>query len=131
MPSCPHFASFNPLDPREISDPYPSFAVARREKPVFYSDIMDAWYVTRYDDVAAVMHDTKRFTNLYAMPSGVPEEIAPELPNGYPWERPSFINNDPPAHTRVRKLSAQAPRLGVVGPKEFLETLEAAPEETS
>jgi cytochrome P450 len=115
---CPHLAQFNPLDPGEVADPYPTFAVAQREEPVFYNPVVDAWYVTRYDDVAAVMHDTKRFTNLHSMPSGVPEEVGPDLPDGYPWECRTFINNDPPGHTRIRKLSAQALRPGVVAARE-------------
>ena len=38
----------------------------------------------------------------------VPDEVKPDLPHGYaPWQ-PALVNQDPPEHTRVRKL-AQKP----------------------
>jgi cytochrome P450 len=112
-------AEWNPMRPEELADPYVSYARARREEPVFYSPILDAWLVTRYDDLLAVLKDTARFSSsdsIYI--GGVPEEAADRLPHGYPWDHPSLINLDPPAHARIRKLANQAFKPTAIAAKE-------------
>ena len=101
-------AEWNPMKPEELADPYVSYARARREEPVFYSPILDAWLVTRYDDLLAVLKDPRFSSRDSIYIGGVPEEVADKLPHGYPWDHPSLINLDPPAHTRIRKLANQA-----------------------
>lgn len=54
--------SFDPLG-EHLQDPYPFYARARAEEPVFWSPRMKAWVVTRYGDCLAVLHDTKSFSN--------------------------------------------------------------------
>jgi len=56
--SCP----FHPFSNDYLSDPYPTFAAVREQAPAFYSDELDMWVVTRYDDAAAVMADTDQFS---------------------------------------------------------------------
>lgn len=100
---------WNPFDPAELADPYPSWARARRQQPVFYSPMLNAFIVTRYADILAVVEDTARFASrdvLYVGP--VPAEVAHLLPNSFPWDFPTLVNSDPPAHTRIRKLCGQA-----------------------
>ena len=50
--SCP--LHFNPLIPPHLDNPYPVYAQAREQTPVFFSPLHDAWVVTRYDDVRAI-----------------------------------------------------------------------------
>src|SRR4029453_16160069 len=52
MSSCP--LPFNPLIPPQRENPYPVYAQAREEAPVFFSPLHDAWVVTRYEDVVAI-----------------------------------------------------------------------------
>ncbi len=112
-------AEWNPLRPEELADPYASFARMRREAPVLYSPILDAWLVTRYDDILTVLRDTRRFSSRDVIFVGpVPPEAADRLPNGYPWDHPSLINLDPPAHTRIRKLANQAFKPTAIAAKE-------------
>jgi cytochrome P450 len=102
-------AKWNPLDPAQLDDPYPSYALARRQAPVFYNEYFDAWCVTRYEDVLAAVKDTSRLSSREATGSDrVPDELVSLLPNGYPWSEPTLVNNDPPAHTRVRRLVNEA-----------------------
>jgi cytochrome P450 len=119
MTACPHLETWNPVAPEEIADPYRTYAIARREEPVFHSAAFDAWVVTRYDDILAVVKDTRRFSSQMPYFVGAPpEEVADLLPHGYPWDHPSLINLDPPAHARIRKLANQAFKPTVIAAKE-------------
>ena len=64
-------AEFNPFDGAQLDDPYPLFARARRDEPVFYSELLKMWYATRYDDIVAVVKDPDRFSSAEAV--NVPE----------------------------------------------------------
>jgi cytochrome P450 len=70
---------------------------------------LNAWILSRYDDVFTVVRDTKRFGAMPADLVGeVPAELAEALPHGYaPWQ-PALVNTDPPEHTRIRKLAQKA-----------------------
>jgi cytochrome P450 len=87
----------------------PIFEQLRAQAPVLYVPELDAWILSRYEDVHTVARDTKRFGAMPADLAGeVPAELADELPDGYaPWQ-PALVNLDPPEHTRIRKL-AQKP----------------------
>jgi cytochrome P450 len=105
----PLLTRWNPLHPDEVADPYRMFAVARREAPVFYNDFYRAWIIAGYAEVSAVLKDTKRITSRQTIGSGeIPDELRDLMPEGFVWDYPSLINNDPPAHTRIRKLADEA-----------------------
>jgi cytochrome P450 len=46
-------------DPQVLADPYPLFHQMRREDPVHWSDALQAWVVTRYDDVSAAFREPR------------------------------------------------------------------------
>ncbi|MEO3874751.1 cytochrome P450 [Nonomuraea sp. B12E4] len=106
--------AFNRLESPYLEDPYPLYARARREAPVFYSPEYGLWFVTRYDDVWAVLKDTARFSSRFLMrtPADAPAAVREVLQEAYP-ELPMLVNDDPPSHTRTRNLvsHAFAPRL--------------------
>ena len=104
---CPHSglaADFDPWGAEYIADPYPFFARARAEEPVFYSPQTDLWMVSRYDDIWAVLRDPARFSAANALSPVSP--FTPEaqriLLEGDYTLKPALTNNDPPDHTRVR-----------------------------
>jgi cytochrome P450 len=105
---------FNRLEPPHLEDPYPLYARARREAPVFYSPEFGIWFITRYDDAWAVLKDTARFSSRFLMrtPADAPSAVSEVLREAYP-ELPMLVNDDPPSHTRTRSLvgRAFAPRL--------------------
>ncbi len=118
---CPHLADkFNLMDPGQAANPYPLFAHSRRECPVFYSPATGAWVVTRYDDIAAIAHDTERFSSAHANKST--QELPPEamaIKKLVHAEVPGLVDCDPPQHTRFRKLTNQAftvPRVRAMEP---------------
>src|SRR5688500_9337724 len=101
--------AFNPMAPDQIDDPYPLYARARRERPVFFAESLGAWVVTRYADIAAVARDTERFSSAGALESSAvfPDEVTDILRTGY-LEFQSLVQSDPPDHTRVRNVFNKA-----------------------
>src|SRR5437588_10483088 len=65
--TCPYSSigtSFNPFSEEYLANPYAFFAQARRSEPIFFSSLLNAWVVTRYDDVKAILHDPQRFSSV-------------------------------------------------------------------
>lgn len=87
-------------------DTCPMFGPLRDAAPVMYVAEIDAWVVSRYEDVVTVAKDSRRFGSMPADLVGeVPDEVKAALPHGYaPW-LPALVNNDPPEHTRIRRLA--------------------------
>ena len=48
-------AAYDPFAPDQLADPYPVYACARQEAPVFYSPVCGRWIVTRYDDIVTLL----------------------------------------------------------------------------
>ncbi|OJY43957.1 cytochrome P450 [Pseudonocardia sp. 73-21] len=98
------------LTPSASADPYALFATLRAEDPVHWSDAHRAWLLTRYDDVSAAFQN-KAFSNDRVRPvlarrqaSGEPTAADRVLGLLSGW----MVVNDPPVHTRLRKLAAGA-----------------------
>jgi cytochrome P450 len=106
---------FDPFAPTVIADPVPWYALMRKEQPVFRVPGRGFYLVTRYEDVMAAVRDPEVFSNRFHSPglalgqgsAAVQEEIAAILAEGYP-RTATLLTNDPPAHTRFRRLVARA-----------------------
>ena len=90
-------------------DPYPTFARLREEAPVYFSEPLNCWLVTRHDDVSACFRDPRLSANRStAYGSKLPPEtramLAPLLGNLGRWA----LLIDPPDHTRIRGLISKA-----------------------
>jgi cytochrome P450 len=102
---------YDPFVPPMRDDPYPAWASLRAEQPVFYSQALSAWVVTRYEDICAVVRDPVRFANsgTFRPLTPPPPEVQAILDEGYPFEAlPPFVATDPPLHTRLRKFANAA-----------------------
>ena len=85
------------------ADPFPTYRALREHAPV--KRMPDgSVFLTRYADIAAVYKDTKTFS------SDKREEFAPKYGDSPLFEHhtTSLVFNDPPLHTRVRRLIAAA-----------------------
>lgn len=98
--------SFNPFDPQLVSDPYPIYRSLREADPVHWSEVMQVWVLTRYDDCLAVLRDhslysseRNRATNPF-----VKQLEAVREQSGPLGRSPTMLSLDPPAHTRMRNL---------------------------
>ncbi|MBZ4418528.1 cytochrome P450 [Myxococcus sp. RHSTA-1-4] len=103
-------AEYTPLVSPQLENPHPFYARARREEPVFYSPVLSAWVVTRYEDVSTVLANPGRFSSADSITVGadkLPPEVLQVLGQGLP-PLPSLVDNDPPAHTRFRGLVSKA-----------------------
>ena len=104
---------------RATGTPAAMFEQLREHAPVLHVPELDAWVLSRYDDVLAVVRDDERFGCMPPDLVGeVPDEFKHALPHGYaPWQ-PALVNTDPPEHNRIRKL-AQKPLTpqAVAGPR--------------
>ena len=82
-----------------IADPYPWYAALRRESPVHALGEASV-LLTRYDDVLAVYRSAE-------VSSDKQLEFGPKLGAGspiYEHHTTSLVFNDPPLHTRVRRI---------------------------
>ena len=77
-----------------IEDPYRTYEQLRQKDPVHRMRLIEAWALTRYEDVQDVLIDHKRFTNA-------------ERNYDYMQYR-TFLDLDPPDHTRLRGLVSKA-----------------------
>jgi cytochrome P450 len=102
----------NPLDPAFRDDPYPSLKRLRERDPVNLTPL-GIWRLTRYADVHRLLYD---------VPAGV-RTTAGELPGvdeATAGPRRFMLQQDPPTHTRLRRLVSGAftPRaVGALRPK--------------
>ena len=46
-------------NPQVLADPYPLFERMRQEDPVHWSEALQAWVLTRYDDVVRAFRDQR------------------------------------------------------------------------
>ena len=90
-------------------DPYPLYDELRENHPVHFSEAWNAWLVTRYDDVVAVLRDQRRFVNAgrYTLfMEQLPDDQRAEFSAFYDyWTKPGFNLSDPPDHALVRMLT--------------------------
>jgi cytochrome P450 len=113
-------SAYQPLTGEQLRDPYPFFARARQEQPVFFSADLGAWVVTRYEDVLRVVRDPQTFSSLDTLDAPfepVPEVFEILMENFRPVVH--LVNSDPPDHTRLRAMVApafSAPRISRLEP---------------
>jgi cytochrome P450 len=89
------------------ADPYPTYRALREHEPVKRLP-NGSWFLTRYDDLISAYKSTKIFS------SDKRREFLPKYGDSLLYEHhtTSLVFNDPPAHTRVRRLimGALSPR---------------------
>jgi cytochrome P450/nitrite reductase/ring-hydroxylating ferredoxin subunit len=104
-----HGIDFDPMAPDQRECPFPLYARARNEMPVFYSERFDLWVVTRYQDIVAILKDPVRFSSAQslAVDTAIAPEVQATLDTGFPATA-TMVTADPPVHTRFRQLVGKA-----------------------
>jgi cytochrome P450 len=82
------------FQPSLLQDPYPTYAAWQAESPIWRDEGSGAWVLTRHDDVRAVLKNSADYSS-DAMGGGG----AQPLP---------LLTDDPPLHTKLRKLVDRA-----------------------
>ena len=94
------------LDPEILANPYPLYRALRERAPVQWDPYLHAWVVTEYEHVLAVLlhFSADRTPTPAALERYGLSQLAPIA--GVMTRQLLFM--DPPAHTRLRALAAQA-----------------------
>jgi cytochrome P450 len=89
-----------------VADPYPLYHQLRLRDPVYWDEQSEAWIVTGYADVAAMLRDA-RFV------AQKPMFLEPELMQLQQITERWMVLCDPPTHTRLRRMvnNAFTPRI--------------------
>jgi cytochrome P450 len=101
MPAPADLRAFTLASPPEgfVENPYPVYAALRRDAPVHRMGA-NSWLLTRHADVLAVYRSG-------AVSSDKRREFGPKFGEGTPLlehHTTSLVFNDPPLHTRVRRI---------------------------
>ncbi|WP_099021076.1 cytochrome P450 [Mycolicibacterium palauense] len=107
---------FDPFSDEYFNDPYDIYLRMQDEAPVYYSEEMDFYALTRHEDVAAALKDHETFSSSRGCDlSMVQSEEGPQK---------SIIFMDPPEHRMLRSLVNKAftPR-AIQSQKETVEQL--------
>ena len=95
------------LTPEFDANPYPTYRALREHAPVKRLP-NGSYFLTRYDDLVGIYKSTRLFS------SDKKKEFVPKYGDSLLYEHhtTSLVFNDPPAHTRVRRLimGALSPR---------------------
>jgi unspecific monooxygenase len=107
---------FDPYDPDFLDNPYPTYARLREESPAFYDEAWELTFFGRHETVSSILKNRDGFGRDFRHRLSV-DEIDPDLyrriyPPQWPtWTRyirESFIDLEPPRHTRLRRLVSKA-----------------------
>ena len=84
--------AYNPVSDSVRNNPYDIYAELRSKDPIHRMRLINAWVLTRYEDVDMVLRDHRRFSNH----------------DDGDREYRSMLFHDPPDHTRLRSLVSKA-----------------------
>lgn len=111
--------SFDAGDDAVVQCPYPHYRAMRDEAPVLELDGAQfgrpgstVFAVSRHDDVKRILHDTTTFSSRFGSPAALanPElraRLKEVVAEGWP-NVSTMLTEDPPVHTRYRKLVSRA-----------------------
>jgi cytochrome P450 len=101
---------YNPFDPDEIANPYPTYTALHDSSPVLEMPMFSGCVFVRHRDVRTILHDQRfsadrtRSTFLGALAAA---GQLPLDPNQNVFGR-TLLGLDPPDHTRLRRLVSKA-----------------------
>ena len=96
------------LSAGSLENPYPQFNTVRERGPILRSYLNNGWVVTGYDEVTELLRD-QRVSNDFTKNAFLVRIVrlaarGAEILN---IDRPTMLGQDPPDHTRLRKLVAK------------------------
>lgn len=99
------------LDPAIRNDPFPFYRALRQKSPVYYDPGLDLYLVTRYHDAVKVLGDDDTFSLEHGYQDRYGNGFIDEFATIMERDGGGFIRDlaiDPPAHTRLRRLTEKA-----------------------
>lgn len=102
-------AIFNPFAPSYRINPYRQLGRLQASDPVYRSDVLRAWLVTRYADCVEVLRDPVLFSSDARNAGGELAEVIRARRESSPiGDVATVLSSDPPVHTRLRGLVNRA-----------------------
>jgi cytochrome P450 len=83
-------------EPGLLQNPYPHYQKWREERPIWWAEDINAWVLSRYDDVRTVLKNAEHFSS---KSMGEMEHQAIALP---------LLTDDAPRHTQLRSIVSKA-----------------------
>lgn len=98
------------LTPEFFADPYPFYKRLRSEAPVYWSERLQAWLVTSYAEVKPALNDPRLNSGdrIGSIMDRLPTTVRLEMQPLHRHMTRMMAFTDPPDHTRLRTLVAQA-----------------------
>lgn len=99
----------NPFMEQFRTDPYPAYKMLRDAAPVLWQEMMQAWLVTGYDEVQAILRDHATFSSERQRSSNrLVAQMTEQGDSGLMRRTATMLSSDPPDHTRMRNLVNKA-----------------------
>jgi cytochrome P450 len=100
--------TYNPFDINVLLDPYPHYAQLRAEAPLFHLAPVDAYLLSRYEDVREAIEQPNLFSSERGFRragrlQGFPEDLQPVGQGGFN-DTKNLVASDPPEHRIMRRL---------------------------
>ena len=108
---------YQPFSNSQLSDPYSFYEEARNNEPIFYSNTLDGYVVTRYEDIITILKDPIKYSskdNLQPIGEYTKETID-VLRTGFPFVS-DLVNSDGERHKFLKE-----PLLKVFAPARIIE----------
>lgn len=107
----PADAHFLKLNPEILANPYPFFDRLRNEAPIYREPDFGVWLVSRYDDIVEINRQPEVFSSALVatapyMDLPCPIDDLPKWRAAQPFGD-KILSNDPPDHTRHKRLINQ------------------------
>ena len=100
---------FNPFVPSYRKNPYLQLDRLRAAEPVHRSDALQAWILTRYEDVLRVLRDHDTFSSDARQAGGqIAAALQEQRANSPLGDTRSVLASDPPEHTFLRGIVNRA-----------------------
>ena len=94
-----------------FSNPFPLFTELRRDDPVFFSEALGGWVITRFQDVSEILHNHEDYSSkgrVLHLINKLDPAVQKQLPLLQMHFATGLAHSDAPEHKRLRNLLAQA-----------------------
>ena len=94
-----------------FSNPFPLFTDLRRDDPVFFSETLGGWVITRFQDVSEILHNHEDYSSkgrVLHLINKLDPAVQEQLPLLQMHFATGLAHSDAPEHKRLRNLLAQA-----------------------
>jgi cytochrome P450 len=100
------------VSPQFVADPYETLQRMQRAVPIYWSDSVGGWLVTRYDDIMPTFRNTKDYSNEGRLGRAAGHLSATDREKLGVFEAhyktKGLLHSDPPDHTRLRRFTGKA-----------------------